>query len=67
MTTLLLLAEINRLWFAAPLLVGVSLSYAATRHEDMPSILTHARRFGVWTVVFMACIAVVIEGLAFFQ
>ena len=67
METLFLLAEINRLWFVLPLLVGVSLVYAATRHEDMASILTHARRFGVWTVVFMLSIAAVIEAIAFFQ
>ena len=62
-----LLAEISRLWFALPLLVGVSLVYAATRHEDLGSILDHAKRFGLWTVVFIGSVAAVIEVLAFFQ
>ena len=64
---MLLLAEIHRLWFALPLLVGVSLVYASTRHEDLPSIFNHASRFGGWTVVFMVAIAAVIEGLAMLQ
>jgi uncharacterized membrane protein YjjP (DUF1212 family) len=63
----LLLAEINRLWFAIPLLVAVSLVYAATRHESMRDILPHATRFGFWTVVFMAAVSAVIEAVAFFQ
>ncbi|MGL4511490.1 MAG: hypothetical protein ACRCT8_00230 [Lacipirellulaceae bacterium] len=63
----MLLAEINRLWFALPLLVIVSLVYAATRHEEMKTIVTHAARFGGWTVVFMGAIAAAIEAFAFFQ
>jgi hypothetical protein len=62
-----LLAEINRLWFAVPLLVVVSLVYAATRHESMRDILPHATRFGGWTVVFMLAISAAIEAIAFFQ
>lgn len=62
-----LLAEINRLVYAPPLLLAVSLVYAATRHEDMRSILRHATSFGGWTVVFMATVAGAIEALAFFQ
>ena len=62
-----LLAELNRLVYAPPLLVAVSLVYAATRHEDMRSILRHAASFGGWTVVFMAGVAAAIEALAFFQ
>ncbi|QDV75621.1 hypothetical protein [Botrimarina mediterranea] len=67
MEMLPLLAEVNRLLYAPPLLVAVSLVYAATRHEDMPSILRHAVRFGVGTVGFMVVVAVAIEALAFFQ
>ncbi len=67
MEMLPLLAEVNRLLYAPPLLVAVSLVYAATRHEDMPSILRHALRFGVGTVGFMVVVAVAIEALAFFQ
>ena len=42
-----------QLWYALPLLVSVSLVYAATRHEEMSPILQHALRFGVWVIVFM--------------
>ncbi|MEO0531048.1 MAG: hypothetical protein AAF266_10820 [Planctomycetota bacterium] len=67
MTTLLLLAEMNRLVYAPPLLVAVSMVYAATRHEDMGAILRHAASFGGWTVAFMVAVAAVIEAFAFFQ
>ena len=62
-----LLAEINRLVFAPPLLVGVSLVYAATRHEDLRSILRGALSFGGWTAVFMIGVAALLELLAAFQ
>lgn len=42
------------LWYAAPLIVVVSLVCAATRHEFMQPILAHAGRFAVWIVLFMA-------------
>lgn len=62
-----LLAEANRLLFAPPLLVGVSLVYAATRHEDARSIIRAATSFGVWTAVFMAGVAALLQLLAAFQ
>lgn len=62
-----LLAEINRLVYAPLLLVAVSLVYAATRHEDLRSILRHAMSFGTWTAVFMFVVAAAIEAFAFFQ
>ena len=64
---MMLLAEINRLFFAVPLLVGVSLVYAATRHEDFKAILAHAMSFGVWTALFMVAFGAVLELLAYFQ
>lgn len=42
------------LWYAVPLIVSVSLVCAATRHELMPQIVSHAVRFGVWVLAFMA-------------
>ena len=33
---------IKDFWFAVPLILAVSLVYAATRHEDMGPILGHA-------------------------
>ena len=43
----------NRMWWALPLIVSVSLVYAATRHEQMGAILAHAARFALWVVGFM--------------
>jgi hypothetical protein len=43
----------NRMWYSVPLIVVISLVYAATRHEAMKPILGHALRFGLWVVVFM--------------
>jgi len=47
---------IKDFWFAVPLILAVSLVYAATRHEDMGPILGHAARIGVWIVGFMGVI-----------
>lgn len=49
----MLLAQANQLWYALPLVVSVSFVYAATRHEDMPSILWHALRFAAWIACFL--------------
>jgi uncharacterized membrane protein len=49
----------NQLWYALPLIVVVSLVYAATRHEQIGPILSHAVRIGVWIVGFMAVVFVV--------
>ncbi len=58
----LLAAEIwaNDFWYALPLIVAVSLVYAATRHEDMEPILRHAVRIGIWIVGFMAVVFAVL-------
>jgi hypothetical protein len=54
----------GRLLYAIPLIISVSLVYAATRHEQMGPILSHALRFGVWIIVFMVIVLVVIQGLS---
>jgi hypothetical protein len=46
----------NDLWFALPLVIVVSLVYAATRHEAIRPILRHATRFGTWVVGFMVVV-----------
>jgi hypothetical protein len=46
----------NNLWYALPLIVAVSLVYAATRHEEMRPILRHSVRIGLWILGFMAAI-----------
>ena len=47
---------VNQLWYAVPLIVSISLVYAATRHERMRPIVAHAVRLGGWVVGFMTCI-----------
>ncbi len=47
-------------WYALPLLLSVSLVYAATRHELMGHIVRHALRFGGWIVGFMGLIFLVL-------
>ncbi len=47
------LAVITKLAYMLPLIVAVSLVYAATRHEDMHNILRRAVRVGTWITVFM--------------
>lgn len=50
----------NDLWYALPLIVAVSLVYAATRHEAMEAILSGAMRIGAWITGFMAFFFVVL-------
>jgi hypothetical protein len=57
-----LLATMN-LWYAVPLLISVSLVCAATRQEEIGSILQHALRFAVWVVVFMGIVMMVLALL----
>ena len=65
---LLVLADLttNQLWYAAPLIVVVSLVYAATRHEQMGPILSHALRFGMLVVGFMGAILMVLIAVSQF-
>ena len=56
-----LLAAANMLYlYAFPLIIAVSLVYAATRHERAGSILLHAARIGAWIFGFMAVILAVL-------
>jgi hypothetical protein len=57
MIGVLLAAEgVHDFWFAVPLILAVSVVYAATRHEETGAILLHAGRIGVWIVGFMVAI-----------
>jgi hypothetical protein len=60
----MLLAEINDLWYALPLIVSVSLVYAATRHEPMNEILSHAARVAAWILGFMAIVFAVLLAIS---
>jgi len=59
-------AQVNQLWYALPLLVVISLVYAATRHEQMRPILLHALRFGAMVVGFMGAVLVVLVAVSHF-
>lgn len=61
------LAAAERLWFAAPLIVTVSLVYASTRHEETRPILMHAARFAMWILVFMVLVVVVMQVMGALQ
>jgi len=56
-----------RIWFAVPIIVSVSLVYAATRHEEIGPILVHASRFAVWIVAFMAIVFAVLQVMSWLQ
>ena len=55
-STVMPLLAVTNLWYSLPLIVSVSLVCAATRHEEIRPILSHAVRFGLWIVVFMAAV-----------
>jgi hypothetical protein len=57
---LLAVMAILDLWYAVPLIVAVSLVYAATRHEASGPILVHAARVGLWITGFMVGIFIVL-------
>lgn len=59
--SIVLASSALRLWYAVPLVVSVSLVYAATRHEDFGPILDHAWRFALWIFVFMGAIFAVLQ------
>jgi hypothetical protein len=69
LTTIVILAAMDplRIWFALPLIVSVSLVYAATRHEEMGPIVVHATRFAVWVVVFMAIVFAGLQLMSWLQ
>jgi len=51
------------MWYAVPLIVAISLVYAATRHELMAPILSHALRTAAWISGFMLLVGAVIMWL----
>jgi len=63
---LLGLAGWQDFWYAVPLIIAVSLVYAATRQEESMAILRHSVRVGGWIIGFMFVVFVVIYGLLLF-
>jgi len=53
------LALINAYWFAPPLIVAISLVYAASRHEDWGRIWRHALRLFL-TITLLLVLATVL-------
>jgi hypothetical protein len=53
----MLLAAVNQLWHAVPLVIAISLVYSGTRHEQPAAIAEHAIRLGVWITGFMGVAA----------
>jgi hypothetical protein len=51
----------GNLCYSLPLILAISLVYAATRHERMSSILLHAGRVAGWIIGFMVIVFVVIS------
>ena len=62
---LLLLAEVNLMWYSLPLIVAISLVYSATRHEEMAPIFGHAARLAVMITVFMVLILLVLAAISY--
>ena len=60
LSTLFSTVWFSRMWYSLPLVVVISLVYAATRHELMKPILEHAFRFGLWILGFMAVVFLVL-------
>lgn len=57
-------AAVNDLWYALPLIVAVSLVYAATRHEPMQAILRRALRVGSMIAIMMAILIALFGALS---
>jgi hypothetical protein len=45
-----------QIWNLVPLILVISLVYAATRHEHLKEIITQAIRGAVWLTVFLGII-----------
>ena len=58
------LAMDSSMWYALPLIVVISLVYAATHHEAMQPILQHAARLAVMITGFMLLFMVVLAFIS---
>ena len=54
----------TRLWYAVPLIVSVSLVYAATRHESMMPILRQSLRTATWISGFMVVVFIILSVMS---
>ncbi len=53
-------ASTGYLWHAIPIILGISLVYAATRHERMADILYSSYRTAQWIVSFIAVVVAIL-------
>ncbi len=53
MNDLLLFSSTHRMWYVIPLVICISLVYAATHHEPMSLIIRRAIRTFCWILGFM--------------
>ena len=60
---LLLLGITSKLWNAVPLIVIISLVYAASRNETMPAIVAQATRLAIYITAFLAAVFVLLMVL----
>lgn len=60
---LLAAIRINDLWYAIPLIVAISIVYAATRHERPAAILLRSLRVAAMLGVLMAVLFVLLTLL----
>lgn len=60
------LLTFNQLWYAAPLIVAISLVYGATRDEEMAPILVHSYRAAVWILSFLLTVFLVLLVVSWF-
>ena len=66
LATFLLANTPARIWYSLPLIVVVSLVYAATRHERPKEIIGHTIRTLIWVVLFMGLIFIAIWLTGYF-
>ena len=53
--------KVNVYWFILPLVIAISLVYAASRHESWPRIWQHAFRLSLWiTGILVATTAILL-------
>ncbi|MEW4567102.1 hypothetical protein AB1L88_04475 [Tautonia sp. JC769] len=55
-----LLGLMNAYWFAPPLILVISLVYAASRHEAWPLIFRHATRLFLMIAGILAVVTVIL-------
>ena len=66
MNPLLAVLGFSQLFYAAPLVVAVSLVYGATRDEQLAPILTHSYRAAIWILSFILSVFAVLWVVSLF-